>query len=361
MPDPETYQTESYFRRQLELGPFAGRVLDVMTDLTYKPYLDRFEAHVNGDKWLSDNDVVFGSEGKGVPFSFHINSRFYAPGGKVISGKRQSVSADDGSTGQYTTIRNGGTTDIEHEVDKSVTLEHTESSELSEGIQLDMTTKVSAEYGGVSGSLEQHLGITVDATQATSSSSSTTTAFSDKVIVPGGAEYAIVYKKSTARFRQPYDLNASADLDFVWYFNGHWGDALDYYPNAKYLFTDGNKPLLQWSHNHSRYELSFKSIHEFIGFVRGYDTRAPGMRGYLDHGAGPRAQAAVRSLEDESTLWLRLSGTKDIVIDGNAEYSVLDVKGIVDDQIKDQFSKPGATVPSSIAHKVVRYVVPNKE
>ena len=62
-----------------------------------------------------------------------------------------------------------------------MTLEHTESSELSEGIQLDMTTTASAEYGGVSGSLESHLGITVNATQATSSSTTTTTSFSDKV------------------------------------------------------------------------------------------------------------------------------------------------------------------------------------
>ena len=34
---------------------------------------------------------------------------------------------------------------------------------LHEGIQLDMTTKASAEYGGVSAEMEQHLGITVDA------------------------------------------------------------------------------------------------------------------------------------------------------------------------------------------------------
>ena len=356
MPDPETYQTESFLRRQLELGPFAGRVLDIMTDLTYKPYLDRFEAHVNGDKWLSDGDVVLGLPGdhKGTPFSFHINSRFYAPGGKVISGPRTSVSSDDGSTGQYTTIRNGGTTDDEHEVDKSVTLEHTESSELSEGIQLDMTTSESAEYGGVSGSLEQHLGITVDATQAKSSSSSTTTSFSDKVIVPGGCDYAFVYKKATARFRQPYDLNASADLDFIWYFHGHSGYALRHYKNAHYLFTDGNRPLLQWSHEHQHYGMPFKSIHEFVGFVRGYDTRAPGMRGYLEHGAGPRARAAVRSLEDESTMWLRISGTKDVVIDDDADYSVLDVKGVADDDLKDRFGKPGAPVPPSIPHKVIR-------
>ena len=113
--------------------------------------------------------------------------------------------------------------------------------------------------------------------------------------------------------------------------------------------------------SYQRYDLPFKTIHEFVGFVRGYDTRAPGMRGYLEHGAGPRAQAAVKSLEAESTMWLHLSGTKDIVIDDNADYSVLDVKGVTDDQIKGQFGKVGAPVPGSIAHKVVRYVVPNKK
>lgn len=353
MPDPEHYVTESYLRRQIEVGIIAPRILDVMCDLAYVWNIDRFEAHVDGDAWLSDDLIQFGENGKHPPFSIHIDNRFYGQGGTVNRGQMEDVTDNTGTTGQYTTIRNGGETDIEHEVDQTVTLEHSTSSELSEGIQLDMTTKESAQYGGVSGEMEQHLGITVNATQAQSSSTSTSTTFSDKVTVPSGSEYAIVYSKQRKQFRQPYQIDANADVAFTVYRNGHADYARDHYPHAHFLFAPGNGPLLRWSSEHQRYGMSFTSIHEFVGFLRGYDTRAPGMAGYYA-AAGYRAHHAIATLEDPNNFHLKLNGTNTVVIDSDADYSVVNIKGMSDDDVKDAFGSAGKQVPPSIGHRVQR-------
>ena len=85
-----------------------------------------------------------------------ITDRFYRPGGDIERGDPKSVDNETGTTGEYTSIRNHGNTVIEHQVDKTVTLEHSRSSSLSKGITLDLTSKESAGYGGVSVELEQH-------------------------------------------------------------------------------------------------------------------------------------------------------------------------------------------------------------
>ena len=351
MPD---YVTESYLRRAIEVDFFAPRVLDVMLDLAYStPFLDRFAYEREATKWQSEGYIGFGADGHThPPFAIANISRFYAPGGKVNLGPLKELDSGTGTTGQYTTIRNGGTTDIEHEVDKSVSITDETSSELHEGIQLDMTTEESVEYGGVSAKMEEHLGITVDATQAQSHSKTTETSFSDKIVIPGGAEDCIVYSKGTKHFSQDYAIAAIADLSFDIYRWGKHDYALKHDPHAHFLFND-EQSILQWSSHHQRYSMSFKSVHEFVGFLRGYDTRAPGMKGYYD-AAGYRARQAIRALEDLTNFHVQLTGTNMIESQGDADYSVTDVAGISDDEIKERYGEPGKAVPPSIPHHVLK-------
>ena len=344
------YVTESSLRRKLEVDAFAPRMLDVMLDLaTENPFADRFAYARNSAHWPDDGLITFGRHGDAPPIWVQITSRFYAPGGTVVLGTLKQLSDSPGTTGQYTTIRNGGSTDIEHEVDKTVELTDETSSELSEGIQLDMTTKESAEYGGVSGEMEQHLGITVDATQAQSHSKTETTTFSDKVVIPAAAEYAIVYSKTAKHFTQDYAINSRAEVGFTLTIHEH----ADWFgPHRGYILGHNNSRFV-WSHQHQHYSAAFKSIHDFVGFLRGFDDAAPDMAGYYDH-AGYRAQHGVQALEAPATMHLQLTGTNLIETNGDADYSVIDVKGVSDDDIKNRFGEVGNPVPPSIPHHVVR-------
>ena len=136
------------------------------------------------------------------------------------------------------------------------------------------------------------------------------------------------------------------------YFWGHWSYTVDHNPRAHFLFDD-QVSILDWSSHHQRYSMHFESVHEFAGFLRGYDTRAPAMKGYYS-AAGVRAQHAIQALEDTSHFRVQLTGTNLIEQDADADYSVVDVKGLSDDDVKGRFGKAGAPVPPSTQHHVVR-------
>ena len=82
------------------------------------------------------------------------------------------VAALRGTTGEYTTIRNKGREAIEHHINKSETLEHSQTSVLSKGFSLDLTAKQEVSYGGVTAGLEEHLGVTKNEEDSESSSES---------------------------------------------------------------------------------------------------------------------------------------------------------------------------------------------
>ena len=115
-----------------------------------------------------------------------ISARSYQPGGKVLRSPPQDLDEGVVTTGEYSSIRNHGEEPVEHAVDKTVSLEQSQTSELSAGITLDLTSKESASYGGVSADLEQHLGITVNKSESQTSSKTVTTTFSDKVTIDPG-------------------------------------------------------------------------------------------------------------------------------------------------------------------------------
>ena len=346
----DKYVTESYLRRGLEVDFFAVKLLDIMLDLASpNPFADRFAYVRNSRDWESSGLITYGSKGETPPFKLQITSRFYAPGGKVETGNLKDLGGGTGTTGEYTTIRNGGDTDIEHEMDKSVELTDETSSEMSEGIQLDMTTSEHAEYGGVSADMEQHLGITVDATQAQSHSKTSSESFSDHVVIPAGDEYAIVYSKTTKHFSQDYAINAIAECAFTLTVEHSYHDIG---PHAGYLLGKDNSRF-NYSHHHRHYTATFSSIHEYVGFLRGYDTKAPAMKGYIDH-CGYRARHAILALEEPANMHLQLTGTNLIERDGDADYSVVDVKGLSDEEVKERFGEAGKPVPPSIPHTVRR-------
>ena len=357
---PPSYVTESYLRRQLEVNVFARAILDIMADLVITPHpLKDKQAVINADYWLTSGKLTFAPDADPI-FPFHhyptkvsemlglkITSRFYAPGGEVVRGDPQDITDDRGTTGQYTTIRNGGSTDLEHGVDKTVTLEHTQSSQLEKGIQLDLTAKEGASYAGVNAELEEHLGITENQTDATSDSKTSSTTFSDKAIVPAGAEETFVYSKQTKRFTQPYSINANADVAFSIH-----AQALEIGSTPRvrgvacswYLFNHENQAILAPSHDPDKppFDLSFQNIHDFCGFVRGYDARAPQMRFYIGSGrASARALAALAILEDATNMHLVLSGVDTLVIDADADYQAIDVKGVSDAEIHERYGKEG--------------------
>lgn len=343
----ENYVTESYLRRGIEQKAFE-EICAILTDLCFDG-----KSSVDMNDWDSDGKIyglVQRHEDHEMHqrFIFTIKNRFYRSGGYVHRDDPKDVSQGTGTTGQYTTIRNGGENPIEHDIDKSVTLEHQQSSELHVGITLDLTAKETASYAGVGAELEQHLGITVDKTEAESSSSTTTTSFSDKVTVSPGEEVAIVYSKSSKHFTQDFTVNALSDCAFELEIID-WG----FYsgPHADKLFNSANHALWDWVSNKSRdrsargnWVTHFDSIHDFMGFIHGFDVRAPYMKFYGGKtkdvwGSGAKAAGAV--LEKADILRLILSGTDDMLVEGDADYSVMDIKGMSDEEVDEKYGKAG--------------------
>ena len=334
----ETYITESYLRRQIECNTFAHLIGDIMADLATSGWFN----HPHCDDWHSKGEigVVIDSSDHGMYeiLMIEIKNRSYQPGGKVLRDDPKDLDSGVVTTGEYSSIRNHGQEPIKHAVDKSVSLEQSQTSELSAGITLDLTTKESASYGGVSADLEQHLGITVNKTESQSSSKTVTTTFSDEVTVDPGEEVAIVYQKTDKHYSQDYSIDAVIDLEFCFWFGHHehhWG------PKSHYLTTDANNDL--WERKWLK--ICWGSIHDFVSFLLGYDVRAPGMHGYADH-MNDRAKRALDILEHNThnMLSLVLTGTDYIVHDDDADYSVQDISQMTDDEVRDAFGDEGKPI-----------------
>ena len=263
-----------------------------------------------------------------------ISDRFYQSGGKVMRSDPKDLDSGVVTTGEYSSIRNHGSEPIRHQVDKSVELQQSQTSELSAGITLDLTSKESASYGGVSADLEQHLGITVNKTESQSSSKTVTTTFSDEVTVDPGEEVAIVYQKTNKHYAQDYSIDALIDLSFCLWLghDPHWGS------KSHYLTSGQNDDL--WEKKHEK--MCFDSIHDFVGFLLGFDVRAPAMHGYHDK-MNDRAKRALDVLENNThnMLSLVLTGTDYIVHDDDADYSVQDISGLSDDEVKEKYGVKG--------------------
>ena len=333
----ETYITESYLRRKIECNTLAHLIGDIMADLLGGGWFN----HPNCDDWHSHGQikVIIDSSDHGMyeVALMEISARSYQPGGKVLRSPPQDLDEGVVTTGEYSSIRNHGDEPLEHAVDKTVSLEQSQTSELSAGITLDLTSKESASYGGVSADLEQHLGITVNKSESQTSSKTVTTTFSDKVTIDPGEEVAIVYKKTDKRYSQDYSIDALIDVAFCLWLGHHPHQGT----KSHYLFSGENDDL--WEKHHEK--MCFKSIHDFVGFLLGYDVRAPGMAGYDGH-MNDRAKRALGVLQHNThnMLSLVLSGTDYIVHDDDADYSIEDISGMTDDDVKNRFGEEGKDI-----------------
>ena len=333
----ENYVTESYLRRKIEVGVIARALGNIFCDLAYPSHF-----HLNGvvDKdWYSHGRIALTvTDGSQYPHfaDIIIHDRFYQSGGRVLVGNPTDVSSNVGTTGQYSTERNHSQSDIVHQVDETVTLEQSQSSTLERGITLDLTTKASAGYGGVSAELETHLGITKNQSQTVSSSKTTSRTFSDTEIIKPGEEVVIVYQKTTKHYTQAFSIDGVADLDFSINLNSTWSPAkLKYIGGSDCWYKD------QYGVQSAR----FKTLHDFISYVLGYDPRAPQMSGYQRH----MSHAAAGSLDTlksnpHGVLNLVLKGTDRITHEGDADYSVQDINGLDDDKVKQLYGKAGNPV-----------------
>ena len=332
----ENYVTESYLRRKIEVNNLSHLIADIFGDLAYN---GAWFNHPNDDDWLEHGKISCIIDGHGYrmedKIDILIKDRFYQPGGKVLRSDPKDLDEGVVTTGEYSSIRNHGDEPIEHEVDKTVSLMQSQESKLSAGITMDLTSKTSAGYAGVTEDLEVHLGVTVNKEESQSSSKTVTTSFNDKVTIDAGEEVAIVYKKTDKRYSQDYSINALIDIDFEVYLHDHHGGPKG--DKAWHLYSDKNHAAFD---GHDR--LSFKSLHEFLGFLAGYDTRAPAMEGYKAR-MNDRAKRAFDAIENNThgILSLVLTGTDYIVHDDDADYSVMDISNMSDEDVKDQFGKEG--------------------
>ena len=355
MTDPGDYITESYLRRQIEVNKAFPEVSTILLDLAFARWWSVHKAGIASKDWFTKSKLYQDShpgtsEGKvereySTLLSYTITDRFYRPGGEVLRGDPQGVSQEPVTTGEYTSIHNGSQSDIVHEVNKSVTLEHSRSSTLSKGIQLDMTAKAEAGYGGVSASLETHLGVTVNSEESESSSTESSAGFDDTVTIKSGEDVAIVYSKSTKRYSQPFSINAIADVAFKVWFHGIVPQSG---PKVHYLLSGRNEGLWDWK-GHGEYSTHFDSLHDFCGFIRGYDPRAPEMRGYSGH-MSPAAKAALAKLESDETLRLQLTGTQTVIQDGDADYSVRDIQNLSDEEVQHDFGRANQPLAEALAN-----------
>lgn len=349
MTSDDSYITESYLRRKIECEHIAPAMASVLLDL----------ASISGagvwrtvcDHWFKDGKIqVTGAfkdrhTGKYDVFDFleiEITSRFYKPGGVVKRSQPKGLSDVPQQTGQYTPIKNGGENPIVHTVDKKVTLTKSQSSELSRGVTLDLTAKGEVGYGGVTASLESHLGVTVNEQESESSSVTREQGFSDTVTVSPGESVAIVYQKTRKTYTQDFQIDAQADIGFNVTIKGIGKDTGA--PHVGFLLDDGNADL--WDSVHGTWHTtSFKSMHDFCGFIRGYDPRAPKMAGYMAK-AGWTAKHKMGILENSPDWYLlQLTGSDTVVQDSDAAFSVEDVGGLSSLQVENKFGKASAGKP----------------
>ena len=358
MSNDNQYITESYLRRDIEVNHIFRDIWIVLGDLAYNKGRVKYGG-LNANGWYKSGELLLGAVPTYQPLglhvmAFHINDRFYQPGGTVIRGKAQNSKQAIGTTGQFSKINNNGENDIVHQVDKTVTLENSTESHLSKEFQLDITAKVEAGYGGVSAGLETHLGLSQSSEEIESQTKTTETTFSDQVTISPGEEVAIVYSRSNTHFSQPFIIDAIADVAFtVDLYDLHRGAG----GNARYLVAHSNEGLFEvidhgyWAHDphdtsgaDSHYQFKFNDINQFCGFILGDDARAPGMAGYHSH-MSDDAKAAFAALQCEATRHLALSGSDSVSQEGDADYSVEDIQGITDAKVESMFGKAGNPLP----------------
>ena len=210
------------------------------------------------------------------------------------------------------------------------------SSSLTKGFTFDLTEKGSISEGGITAEEEAHLGVSETDEITTDHSKTTTDSFDDTVTVqgctsdpPNGEELTIAYSKTTNTWDQTYTIRAVCDFAPNVLFHD-WFNASS--RNAAYLYNDANQDLFDWS-EHSIDSAKWASIHDFLGFVRGFDPRAPHMARYWPAHASDAAKAAMVWLEDPSNRFLELSGSASFVDDGDADYRIYDVSGVPDDDV----------------------------
>ena len=346
--DSDDYITESYLRRRVEAEgtdataykqgtqSICHQMAILLADICWGPHKPPSEmTHLNTDEWASKHGVFVGQDR--TYWSIYINNRNYEPGGNVKRSPptpRQSSGA--ASTGQFTTIRNGGQADEVHDANKSVELVDSRSSSLTRGFTFDLTAKESISEGGITAEAEEHLGIS-ETDEITSDHSETVTdSFDDTVTVhgsvdspPGGEELTIGYSKVRNTWDQTYTIRAVCDFAPNVLFH-NWFNASS--PNAAYLYNDANAGVFDWSER-SIDSAKWPSIHDFLGFVRGFDPRAPHMARYWPAHASDAAKTAMAWLEEPSNRFLQLSGSASFVDDGDADYRIYDVSGVSDDDV----------------------------
>ena len=359
MPNDENYITESYLRRQIEVGHIFPNILDALQRIICPP---GFHFQTDSDDWFDKGTITATTKSHDylkpylspVKIGITITNRFYTPGGTITRGApTPTQSAGPLCTGQYSTIRNHGKNPDDHKIDKTVTLTDSQESSLERGFTLDITAKQSVGYAGVTAELEEHLGIEEKSTVTTSHTKETSTTFSDETSVDPGDEIAIVYSQTPRQWTEPYDVDALCDIAFdlhihnLGYFSTQYRDHHGLHrPGAPILFSKHNKDLWYGTQDNTKkfpwnvkgnqtWNAKFKSIHHFLGMLKGYDPRAPHMR-YLPEGL--KSSKPVQALENPKTLRLQLKGVADIATQSDADYSITDITGLTDTQVGDAYA-----------------------
>ena len=253
------------------------------------------------------------------------------------------------TTGEYTTITNGGTDAEVHTISKSVTEEtHTEthlneSLEISNKISVEADTPIGAK---VSDELTTTLGVQKGALEG--HSSSTTDSVEATITVPGrpgpegtATKYTIVFTIDQDRPTQDIDIVTHVDctqLTITFPFHKAVGSGA--WPAggvAPGLVADGGDLF----HNGV---VKLSEIDDWIRLCKGYLPGAQGMKHYWHYFQWRKKEWTFDALQKPEHRLLKFKGTQTGQVSKDASYEIVDSTHLSDDEIVSWFGEKGKPV-----------------
>ena len=352
--------TETYLRRELDVSTAIAWSIPVAE--AFAGPVHRFTSRVvdvQADTWDRDKMVrltVVLNDGGGI--QRHIPMRWTFAGhdydldsGSVTQGACHKLpSAGVATTGEFTTVENGLSTDIEHKISKTVTESVATSTTLDESIELTsgLTIEAGSSTNKVSGTLSTQLGIDKSATEDHSKETSVTV--EDTLIVSANTDAAVVFSTDDAAVDCGIMLNAEADwssitVDVLFprelhrhYYpdNDYWSRLPASYSNVRLLLAgdavrDGKGAAT----------ITFDEADQAWRLFSGADVRCPHCGGLR---FTPAARAAISSMSDPAARWITFDGTRHSTSKRDASYKAYDVTGCSQPVVTETISKAGVAV-----------------
>ena len=230
---------------------------------------------------------------------------------------------------EFPTVDNTqGSTDDEHEIEKSVTEESSSEVSFSENVELSNKTTIEAgtDTAKVSDELTETFGFSKGDVEGHSSSTSVT--IRDKIVVPAGTKAVIVFTDDAAGVDCDVDICALADWTKI-----EWtGD--DRFWESKWAHLVDTSP-----HHHGQ---TFDGWQAWLSFVHGYDVRCLQAATLLTRGYADSHQLArVAEMADKDIRQIAFTGTRRTSSTRDASYRVVDATGLDDSEIHDAYSERG--------------------